>query len=121
MRLALRAVPQALSHPVLGTAMEGMDLPVSSRVGQSTASAGNPWASLQAGLELLLDGLTQRIDGSATFNTATAPALARTTPPSAAKTASLAREVGTFTRNHTQTRSRAGRYDTVADPRSCRF
>ena len=51
----------ALSQPVLGAAMEGMDLPISSRVGQATASAGNPHASLQAGLDLFLDGLSQRL------------------------------------------------------------
>jgi len=51
----------ALSQPVLGAAMDGMDLPISSRVGQTTASAGNPYASLQAGLALFLDGLDRRL------------------------------------------------------------
>lgn len=51
----------ALSQPVLGAAMEDMDLPISSRVGQATASAGNPYASLQAGLGLLIDGLSHRL------------------------------------------------------------
>ncbi len=58
----------ALSQPVLGTAMEGMDLPISSRVGQTTASAGDPYASLQAGLDLFLDGLSQRLKATSTEN-----------------------------------------------------
>lgn len=41
--------------------MEGMDLPISSRVGHSTASAGNRHASLQAGLGFFLDGLSRRL------------------------------------------------------------
>jgi len=62
----------ALSQPVLGTAMKGMDLPISSRVGQTTASAGNPYASLQAGLDLFLDGLSQRLKVTTTTRAGTA-------------------------------------------------
>lgn len=59
----------ALSQPVLGSAMEGMDLPVSSRVGQTTASAGDPYASLLAGLDLFLDGLSHRLTSSPSAET----------------------------------------------------
>lgn len=51
----------ALSQPILGSAIEGMDLPISRRVGQTTASAGDPHASLKAGLMLFLDGLAGRL------------------------------------------------------------
>lgn len=48
----------ALSQPVLGSAMAGMELPISARVGTTVASAGNPRASLQAGIELLIAGVS---------------------------------------------------------------
>ena len=60
----------ALSQPVLGSAMQGMDLPISSRVGQTTASAGDPYASLQAGLDLFLDGLSHRLKSTPTAGAA---------------------------------------------------
>jgi len=62
----------ALSHPVLGAVMQDMDLAVSSRVGQTTASAGNPYASLQAGLDLFIEGLSQRLLKTTTADAATA-------------------------------------------------
>lgn len=52
----------ALSQPVLGAAMEGMTLPISSRVGQATASAGTPYDSLHVGLDLVLNGLSARLE-----------------------------------------------------------
>ncbi len=55
----------ALSQPVLGAAMEGMALPVSSRVGQTTASAGDPPNSLKVGLDLLLNGLSAQLQTTA--------------------------------------------------------
>lgn len=55
----------ALFRPILGHAMGGMDLTISTRVGQSTESAGDPYASLQAGLDIFLDGLAQRLNPSA--------------------------------------------------------
>lgn len=51
----------ALSQPVLGAAMEDMTLPISSRVGQTTASAGNPYDSLQVGIDLFLLGLSTQL------------------------------------------------------------
>lgn len=47
----------ALSLPVLASAMRGMELPVSARVGTTLASAGDPHASVPAGTELLVSGL----------------------------------------------------------------
>jgi len=50
-----------LSEPFLAEAMEGVELPISRRVGESVASAGDPRESLEVGLELLLDGLERRL------------------------------------------------------------
>lgn len=50
----------ALSQPVLASAMEGLELPISTRVGTTIASAGDPHASLVAGVELLIAGLGSR-------------------------------------------------------------
>jgi AcrR family transcriptional regulator len=50
-----------LSEPLLAEAMDGLELPISRRVGESVASAGDPLASLEVGLELLLDGLDRRL------------------------------------------------------------
>lgn len=50
----------ALSQPVLASAMKGMELPVSARVGTTIASVGEPHASLLAGTELLISGLRVR-------------------------------------------------------------
>ncbi len=47
----------ALSQPVLATAMQELQLPISSRVGASVASAGDPHKSLMAGIELLIAGI----------------------------------------------------------------
>ncbi len=49
----------ALSQPVLASAMDGRDLPISSRVGTTIASAGDPHASLLAGIDLLITGLSR--------------------------------------------------------------
>lgn len=51
----------ALSQPVLAMAMENLELPISSRVGTTVASAGDPHASLRAGIELLISGLSRTL------------------------------------------------------------
>jgi AcrR family transcriptional regulator len=51
----------ALSQPVLASAMEGRELPVSARVDASLASAGDPRQSLLTGVELLITGLDQTL------------------------------------------------------------
>lgn len=50
-----------LSQPVLASAMRGKHLPVSARVGTTLASAGEPHASLLAGIELLISGLSPMV------------------------------------------------------------
>jgi AcrR family transcriptional regulator len=47
----------ALSGPSLAEAMQGLELPVASRVGEAVASAGTPYGSMVWGLERLLDGV----------------------------------------------------------------
>lgn len=49
----------ALSQPMLASAMAGLELPVSARVGTTLASAGDPHKSLMAGVEWLIAGLRE--------------------------------------------------------------
>lgn len=51
----------AIAEPVMSAAVEEGDYPVSSRVGQSVASAGEPEKSLRQGLDWLLDGVAARL------------------------------------------------------------
>jgi len=51
----------ALSQPIVSPALNELDLPISTRVGQTVASAGDPHATLHAGLELILNGLAHDI------------------------------------------------------------
>lgn len=48
-------------QPELAQEIGRLELPISSRVGQSVASAGDPRASLQTGVELLLAGVAARL------------------------------------------------------------
>lgn len=50
-----------LSEPFLTQAMDGMELPIARRVGQSVASAGDPRESLEQGLQIMVDGLDRRL------------------------------------------------------------
>ncbi|WP_258724821.1 TetR/AcrR family transcriptional regulator [Cellulomonas sp. NS3] len=50
-----------LSEPVLTTVMAGLDLPVSSRVGQTLQSAADPSGTLATGVAVLLDGVAARL------------------------------------------------------------
>ncbi len=52
---------RALSQPVVASAMQGLELPASARVGTTLASAGEPHASLLAGIELLISGLSPMV------------------------------------------------------------
>lgn len=48
--------------PRLQGAMAGEDLPLSSRVGESVSSAGDPWGTVQFGLLTLLETLSTRVE-----------------------------------------------------------
>lgn len=47
--------------PALEQAMAGEALPIATRVGESVSSAGEPWAAVELGLDLLLAGLRGRL------------------------------------------------------------
>lgn len=47
--------------PALEQALAGEALPIATRVGRSVSSAGEPWAAVELGLELLLAGLCGRL------------------------------------------------------------
>ncbi len=53
-----------LSQPVLSSALEDVELPVSTRVGTTIATAGDPQTSLLAGVELLIAGLARTISAT---------------------------------------------------------
>ena len=53
-----------LSEPVLSEAARGLDLRISSRVGVSMSSAGEPYESMRFGLACLLDGVATRLTGT---------------------------------------------------------
>jgi hypothetical protein len=48
--------------PRLAAAMAGEHLPLSTRVGASVSSAGEPWAAVEQGLAMFLDGMSARLD-----------------------------------------------------------
>ncbi|MGI8415744.1 MAG: TetR/AcrR family transcriptional regulator [Nakamurella sp.] len=51
-----------LSEPALSRAVRRTDVPISSRVGESMASAGDPLAALRFGLTAILDGVQVLLD-----------------------------------------------------------
>lgn len=53
-----------LSEPALSRAVRRDAVPISSRVGESMASAGDPFAALQFGLTTVLDGVQVMLDRS---------------------------------------------------------
>ncbi len=48
--------------PRLAAAMAGESLPLSTRVGASVSSAGEPWAAVEQGVTMFLDGMSARLD-----------------------------------------------------------
>ncbi|PRZ40756.1 TetR family transcriptional regulator [Antricoccus suffuscus] len=50
-----------LSEPVLSESARGLDLHISTRVGESMSSVGEPHVSMRFGLACLLDGVAKRI------------------------------------------------------------
>jgi len=51
-----------LSQPVLSAALDPADVPISGRVGETMSSAGEPLASLEFGLQALLDGVAGMLE-----------------------------------------------------------
>lgn len=49
-------------QPQLAPAIEALELPISTRVGTTVASAGEPLAVLHTGMKFLLDGVAARLD-----------------------------------------------------------
>ena len=51
------------AEPALNSAMNSLELPISSRVGRSVANAGDPDGSMRFGIDALIDGIlaTQQI------------------------------------------------------------